>query len=149
VARKKNTHHWIAIALGTVAVLAAAGWYWQSRPGSGYTVELGFAPLEHAYHDQRTDFMSEVSGAVVRIVVDEKGDAPHQKFFIRLENGQTVLVVHDLEAGGKIPLAINDRVTVRGEYSWSETGGTLQRTERDLSTQRRHGFVEHEGKRYQ
>jgi hypothetical protein len=148
MARKKSSFRWIAITLGTVAVLVVAGGYWQSRPGSGYTVELGFPALEQAYYNRQTGFMSEVSGTVVRFLVDEKG-ASLQKFFIRLENGQTVLVIHDLKAGGRIPLAVNDQVKVRGEYSWSETGGTLQNTERDLSPQRRHGFVEHEGKRYQ
>ena len=147
--RKKHYFRWIAILLGAIAVLVGAGWYWQSQPGSGYTVELGFAPLEHAYYDRHSSFMSEVSGTVVRIVVDDRSEPNTQQFFIRLQNGQTVLVVHDLKGGARVPVAIEDQVTIRGEYIWNETGGILQNTERDLSPQRRHGFIEHEGKRYQ
>jgi hypothetical protein len=149
VDRKKHHLRLIIVLAGGAALLLAAAWYWQSRPGPGYTVELGYAPLEHALHDRHSGFMSEVSGTVVRMVVDDKSDPRAQKFFIRLENGQTVMVIHDQEAAGRIPLAVSDPVTVRGEFSWSETGGTLQFTHRDRSRERRHGFVEHKGKRYQ
>jgi hypothetical protein len=146
--RKKRSFRWVAIVLGAVVVLVGAGWYWQSQPGSGYTVEMGFPPLEQAYHEGQSGFMSEVSGTVVRILVDEKSDTGNQQFFIRLENGQTLLVVHDQEAAGRVPVSIDDRVTVRGEYTWSETGGILKNTVRDLSPRRRHGFIEHKDKRY-
>jgi len=149
--RKKKTRigRWVAATGGVVAVVLALGWYWQSRPGSGYEVEHGFAVVEHAFYDQRSGFMTEVTGRVVRILTANRKNASSQDFVIRLENGQSLLIGHDHSAGGKIPLAVGDRVTVRGEYSWSETGGTIRKTRRDLSPERRHGFVEHDGKRYQ
>ena len=63
--------------------------------------------------------------------------------------GQSLLVIHDKRVAGDVPLAIDDAVTVRGQYKWSETGGGVENTHHDQSIERRHGFVEHEGKRYQ
>ena len=149
MSKKKHFLRFIVVSAGIVALILAAAWYWQSQPGTGYTVELGFAPLEHALHDRHSGFMSEVSGTVVRVVVDDKSEPRVQKFYVRLENGQTVMVIHDQQAAGRVPVSVNDQVTVRGEYTWSETGGTLHKTHKDLSPKRRHGFVEHEGERYQ
>ena len=132
-----------------IAVLLGVGYYWRSQPGSGYEVEAGFTTLEHAFFDHRSEFMTEVSGTVARILVDDRSDPRTQKFVIRLENGQSVLVVHDHVAARRVPVAIDDTVKVRGLYRWSETGGTVLFTEMDPSPRRRHGWVEHEGKRYQ
>ncbi len=147
--RKKRTPRVIAALIGVAALITAAWWYWQSRPGPDYEVELGFANLENAFYDQRDGFMAEVSGTVARILSANQDDPTYQRFVIRLDNEQSVLIVHNQEAGGSIPVAVDARVTVRGEYEWSETGGLLKNTHRDLSPKRRHGFVEYDGKRYQ
>ena len=34
------------------------------------------------------------------------------------------------------------------EYFWTETGGTIHKTERELSLDRRHGWVKHNGKKW-
>jgi hypothetical protein len=134
------------IAAGVVAAVVV---YWQDQPGTGYEVEVGFAPLEQAFHDQRSEFMIEVSGTVVRILSTDRNQPQLQQFVIRLENGQSLLVVHDKRVAGDVPLAIDDAVPVRGQYKWSETGGSVENTHHDQSIERRHGFVEHKGKRYQ
>lgn len=147
--RKKRTPKVIAAFLGVVAIVTAGWWIWQSRPGSDYEVELGFAILEDAFYDRRDGFMAEVSGTVTRVLAANPNDPTYQRFIIRLENGQSILIVHNQAAGNTVPVAIDDRVTVRGEFEWSETGGLLKNTHMDLSPKRRHGFVEHDGKRYQ
>jgi len=138
----------LAVILG-IAVLLGVGQYWRSQPGTGYEVEPGFATLDRAFLDHRSEFMTEVSGTVVRILIDDRSDPRTQEFVIRLENGQSILIVHDQVAAKRVPVAIGDTVSVRGLYRWSETGGTLLFTEMDPSPRRRHGWVELEGKRYQ
>lgn len=93
--------------------------------------------------------MTEVSGTVVRVLSADRNRPQVQEFVIRLENGQSLLVVHDQRASGGVPVSVDDTVTVRGQYKWSETGGRVQNTQHDPSLERRHGFVEHKGKRYQ
>jgi len=146
---KRKIRHFVITALIAAAALAGVATYWHDKPGTGYEVTMGFAQLERAYHDQRSDFMAEVSGTVVRILAADPNRPRAQEFVIRLQNGLTLTVVHDKHDGGEVPAAIGDAVTVRGKYKWSETGGSLQNTQHDPSIERRHGFIEHDGKRYQ
>jgi len=117
---------------------------WQSSPD--YELEPGYLTLEKAYHEQRSDFMTEVGGEAVRLLAGD--GASLQKFVISLTNGQDVMVVHDIQAANPVPLSLGDQVTVRGYYSWTETGGTISRTHRDRSLQRRHGWINHQGTHY-
>lgn len=143
--RKKKASR-LAGLFAAGAIIVALYLVWHSRPG--YNIEPGFATVQDAYRYRQTGIMAEVTGSVTRILQFDK-DVPHlQKFVIRMPNGQSVLVVHNRDSGGEVPLAINDEVLVRGEYIWSETGGTIRNTERDLSTQRRHGWIDHKGERY-
>jgi Protein of unknown function (DUF3465) len=132
----------IAIAL----VLVALALLWHSRPG--YEVRSGFTVIEDAYRYRQTGFMAEVDGTVARILMDDQEDQRNQKFTIRLTNGQMLLVIHDQEAAGRVPVSVGDRVLVRGEYVWTETGGTLRYTQHDYSPRRLHGWIDHNGERY-
>jgi hypothetical protein len=132
----------IAIAL----VLVALALVWQSRPG--YEVKTGFTAVQDAYNYRQTGFMAEVDGTVARILMDDKEDPRNQKFTIRLTNGQMLLVIHDQEAAGRVPVSVGDTVLVRGEYVWTEAGGTLRYTQRDYSPRRLHGWIDHRGERY-
>lgn len=146
---KHHIRRVVVAALLVAGVAAGIFFYWHDQPGSDYRVEIGFAAVEQAFHEQRSDFMIEVSGTVVRVLTSNRNRPQTQEFVIRLENGQSLLVVHDKRASGGVPVSVDDRVTVRGEYKWSETGGRVQNTQHDPSLERRHGFVEHKGKRYQ
>ena len=72
-----------------------------------------------------------------------------QWFQMRTPEGQHLLVGHDNGMADQIPLTVKDAVTVRGMYEWTESGGTIRGTQKDNSMERRHGFVEHKGKKYQ
>ena len=146
---KHHIRRLVVAALLAAGIAAGVVYYWHDQPGSGYEVEIGFAPVEQAFHAQRSDFMTEVSGTVVRVLSADRNRPQAQEFVIRLENGQSLLVVHDQRASGAVPVSVDDTVTVRGQYKWSETGGRVQNTQHDPSLERRHGFVEHKGKRYQ
>jgi hypothetical protein len=123
------------------------GWYiWQSVPG--YNIEPGFRTVEKAYINQQSGVMAEVSGRVVRVLVDGQTETEQQKFVIRLQNGQNILVGHNIRVSEKVPVEVNDTVTVRGEYTWSEPGGLIQWTSRDPGMKKRHGWVQHRGKIY-
>lgn len=143
-ASKKHSRTLTVIVIALV--LAALTLVWQSRPG--YEVKSGFAALDEAHRYRQTGFMAEVDGTVARILMDDKEDPRNQKFTMRLTNGQMLLVTHDQEAAGRVPVSVGDPVLVRGEYVWTETGGTLRHTQRDYSTRRLHGWIDHRGERY-
>lgn len=129
-----------------IAISIVAGWSWHSIPN--YQLNVGFQSVEKAFYDKRSDLIVEVEGQVVRILSTSKGSNGVQRFAIRMQNGQVVQVNHKAGPSDIIPLATNDAVKVRGEYFWTETGGTIHHTEYDHGLARRHGWVEHKGKKY-
>jgi hypothetical protein len=144
-AKKKRTRLYL-IAITVIAALIGVALLWQSRPG--YQIVPGFMTVQDAYRYHQTGMMAEVTGTVARVLLGDKDDTRNQKFIIRLTNGQSLLVLHDQVSGDRVPVKVDDTVLVRGEYQWSETGGTLRFTQRDYSPRRMHGWIEHEGRRY-
>jgi len=145
LARGTKTRLFAALITG-ISTLLFASWAWQSMPG--YKIEPGYGAVEKAYLNQQSGAMVEVSGQVTRILTDDKDDLQHQKFVIRLQNGQSLLVVHNTVDAEQVPIVIHNEVTVRGEYSWTEPGGLIHWTRRDHSAERRHGWIEYQGRKY-
>lgn len=114
----------------------------------GYEVETGVHVVEQAFYDKKSDLMVEVTGEVVRVVRPVEGNEGHQEFQMSLPNGQLLLVVRNTNARDRAPVEVQDRVTVRGDYQWSESGGVIHGAQRDYSMNRRHGWVEVDGKKY-
>lgn len=99
--------------------------------------------------DQRHDAAwIAASGVVVRLIPDARDDrARHQRFVVRVRGGQTVLVAHNTELAGRVPLSLGDRVRLRGLYEWNDLGGLVHWTHRDPMGGDG-GFLEHRRKRY-
>ena len=144
-ARQSKNRYYAALITG-IATILFAFWAWQSQPG--YKIEPGYGVVERAYLNKQSGLMVDVSGQVVRILLDDKYDVQNQKFVMRMQNGQSLLVIHNINFGDPIPITINQEVKVRGEYSWTERGGLINWTGRDYSIERRHGWIEHQGHKY-
>ena len=135
-------------AIITTAVFLVAGWSWQSMPDTS-DLHIGHLAVEKAYYDEVSNLLVEVDGEIIRLLSPTPGESRLQRFLIRMANGQVVQVNHLNDMKEMVPLKKNDKVRVRGEYSWTETGGTIHDTERDFTLARRHGWIEHKGKKYQ
>jgi hypothetical protein len=133
--------------VAVVAAIMASAAYWHSIPG--YEVEPGYATVEKAFQARQSDVMVDVSGQVVRLLKDDRENSAQQRFVINLPNGRNLLIVHDLGNADRVPVSLHDEVNVRGEYEWTETGGMIHWTHHDIGPDRRHGWIEHQGKRYQ
>jgi hypothetical protein len=129
-----------------VTALLIVWWVWQSLPDNNF--EPGYWVVQDAYVKKQSGMMAEVSGQVTRVLRDDASDIRYQRFVIRLVNDQDVIIVHDLNASERVPVNINDTVTVRGQYSWAETGGAIRWTHWDKNPNRPNGWIEHEGRRY-
>lgn len=130
-----------------VAVSIVLGWTWHSLPG--YDFEPGVHVVEQAFYAKQSNLMVEVDGEVVRTIRPGAGNRGYQEFQMRMPNGQLILVVHEHAHDKQVPVTERDQVKVRGNYQWTELGGVIRGTQRDPSMQRRHGWIEHKGKRYQ
>ncbi len=67
---------------------------------------------------------------------------------LTLRDGLTLLVAHNAELGGRIPLGLGDRVRFRGLYEWSDLGGLVHWTHEDPMAHDEGGWVEFRKQRY-
>lgn len=83
------------------------------------------------YAQQDSGSWIEASGLVRRLLRDDNEGSRHQRFILDMRNGQTLLVVHNLELAGRVPLGIGDRIQLRGMYEWNDLGGLVHWTHHD------------------
>jgi Protein of unknown function (DUF3465) len=90
------------------------------------------------------------SGSVSKILSDDNDGSRHQRFIVRLPSGQTVLIAHNLDLAPRVaPLAPGDTVQFKGEYVWSDKGGTVHWTHRDPAGRHEGGWLKHAGQTFQ
>jgi hypothetical protein len=138
-----------------VPALAALGYalkhYGVLDGPAGTTPSIGdrATALRQAFLSGRSDIWVEGAGAVERVLPDDDLDSRHQRFIVRLDGELTVLIAHNIDLAPRVPLAEGDTVAFRGEYEWSEKGGTVHWTHHDPAGRRAGGWLEHGGKRYE
>lgn len=134
----------------TWAVVAVLFLLWrQFGPGLPTDLERGDAGVANAFAARQSGVMVEFTGRAQRLLQDDDDESPHQRFIVELDNGQTVLVAHNLDLAARVPLEEWDTLTVRGEYEWNEQGGVVHWTHRDPGAGIKHGWIEHRGQRYE
>ena len=110
-----------------VAALLATGAAACAPPAEGAD-----AVLAQAYTDQRSNLQVEGRGTVERVLADDTNGSRHQRFILRLDSGQTLLVAHNIDLAARLAgLEVGDVVEFRGEYEWSDKGGVIHWTHHD------------------
>jgi Protein of unknown function (DUF3465) len=90
------------------------------------------------------------SGVVTRILADDNDGSRHQRFILRLESGQTVLVAHNIDVAPRLAgLKNGDSVAFNGEYEWNARGGVVHWTHHDPDGSHVAGWLKHGGRTYQ
>lgn len=103
-----------------------------------------------AYTDWQSGQQVQGKGVVLRSLSDDNEGSRHQRFIVRLNTGQTLLVAHNIDIAPRIPLLRDgDAVAFNGEYEWNEQGGIIHWTHRDPQGRHVSGWIEHEGRTYQ
>ena len=103
-----------------------------------------FPEIEQAHAQHRSHVWVDGGGTVTRILRDDRKRPRHQKFVVRIGNGPsafTVLVAHNIDLASRVPLKKGDDVTFRGEYIWSEQGGTVHWTHEDPKHEQEGGWI--------
>lgn len=110
----------------------------------------GDAALARAFDAQASDLEVEGRGTVVRVLADDDEGARHQRFILRLDSGQTLLIAHNTDVAPRIEgLAAGDVVALRGVYEWSAEGGTVHWTHRDPGGVHAAGWLRRDGRVYE
>ena len=95
------------------------------------------------------DVAVEGHGRVLRLLPDDRDGSPHQRFLLRLDDGSTVLVAHNIDLAPRLDgLAEGDRVEFRGEYVWNPKGGTVHWTHADPRGRHAGGWLRWRGRTY-
>ncbi|EKO3922549.1 DUF3465 domain-containing protein [Vibrio metschnikovii] len=106
--------------------------------------------LKNAYENRQSDIQVKGSGTVIRLLPDDNEGSRHQKFILKLDSKQTLLVAHNIDLAPRVPnLKVGDRVQFYGEYEWNKKGGVMHWTHKDPNNKHPHGWLKHNGKTYE
>ena len=98
--------------------------------------------IAKAFRDHATAVEVQDSGKVARILPDDIDGGRHQRFILRLDSGQTLLIAHNIDIAPRLaPLKPGDMVEFRGEYAWNAQGGVVHWTHHDPSGKHQTGWL--------
>jgi len=139
----------LLIVLAVLCVLA-----WQAYQPQHHTAAVGDA-LPDSGHGVQAAFAAgnsgvwvQAGGRVIRTLPDDNDGSRHQRFILDVGGEHTVLVAHNLDLAGRIPLAVGETLELRGRYEWSEQGGVIHWTHHDPGGREGGGWIERNGVRY-
>ncbi|MDP2785103.1 MAG: DUF3465 domain-containing protein [Sulfurimicrobium sp.] len=106
--------------------------------------------LASAFENKTSNLQIEGKGTVLKMLKDDTDGSRHQRFIIRLDSGQTLLVAHNIDLAPRInALREGDALMFNGEYEWSAKGGVIHWTHHDPSGRHAAGWLKHNGEIYQ
>lgn len=112
-------------------------------------LDTGVARIARAHAARESGFMVTVEGEVERVLADDRDGSRHQRLLVRLADGRTLLVAHNIDLADRVPVEKGDRLRLRGQYEWNERGGVLHWTHHDPDGSHPGGWIEHAGRRFE
>jgi len=142
--RRAGIGAWLVLLAAVVAVCLRAGIApTVAAPDGGYAARQ--QKPTHRNGSQLT-----ASGVVIRTLADDRDGSRHQRFIVRVDGGETLLIAHNIDLAPRLDgLTAGERVRVSGEFAWNPRGGTLHWTHRDPQGRHVPGYIEWRGRRYQ
>ena len=103
-----------------------------------------------AFNSRQSGIEVQDTGTVTKVLADDVEGGRHQRFILRLESGQTLLVAHNIDIAARLaPLTVGDPVEFRGQYEWNSQGGVIHWTHHDPAGRHPSGWVKCNGQTYQ
>jgi len=108
------------------------------------------ATINEIFKNQQSNVQVKGIGTVIRILSDDNQGSRHQKFILKLNSGNTLLIAHNIDLAPKIKSILKgDTVQFYGEYEWNKKGGVIHWTHRDPNKHHINGWLKHKGIVYQ
>lgn len=106
--------------------------------------------IKQAFVAKARHLQVEASGTVLKLLADDNEGSRHQRFIVKLDNGMTLLIVHNIDLANKVTeLKAGDRISFNGEYEWNKKGGLVHWTHHDPQGRHAAGWLKHNGRTYQ
>lgn len=99
------------------------------------------AALVEAQERHLMNYQVEGAARVLKILPEDLKGRAHQRFLLKLSNGATILVAHNIDLAPRVPLSPGDVVRVRGEFIWNQKGGVIHYTHHSTSRARPGGWI--------
>lgn len=105
------------------------------------------------FKNKQSDRIVQASGTIVKVLPDDEdtsdGSEMHQKFLVELADRDrtTIKIAHNLKFG-RVPAREGEVVSFRGEYEYTDFGGTVHWTHKDPRGTHEDGWIEYDGKQY-
>jgi hypothetical protein len=145
----------IAGLLGGVALCGCSASGTSMKTGAGgesttVAATSGDSTLARVFEDHASSREVEGRGTVSKLLSDDTGGDRHQRFIVRLDSGQTLLVTHNIDTAPRVAsLGVGDMVAFRGEYEWNDQDGIIHWTHHDPNGSHTAGWIRHNGRTYQ
>jgi hypothetical protein len=106
--------------------------------------------IAELFRKQQSDTWIETSAVIKKVLPDDSTGDKHQRFIAKVSSGIEVLIAHNIDIAPRVPAEEGDTILFRGEYEWTEKGGTVHFTHAPKFKRREPGgWIEFEGKRYE
>lgn len=141
-----------------LVILVAAGYfglnhYRQSSVGSPQVSGAGTvedSAFARAMDSRASGVQLQGQGVVTKVLSDDNNGSRHQRFILKLQSGQTLLIAHNIDLAPRIgSLQVGDTVSFNGEYEWNSKGGVIHWTHHDPGGRHAAGWLRHDGRIYQ
>ncbi len=93
-------------------------------------------------------FLMAANLEVIQLLADDTSGLQHQKWIVRLSNGQKVQAVYNSDMCPRVPVRVGDRVALAGMFLMTGQGGLMHWLHHDPQGHHPDGFVELNGQRY-
>lgn len=137
----------------SIATLLSLGGYENGRLSiyqSAFAEQSSEQILADAFRSQRGNFQVQSQATVAKLLADDDKGSRHQRFLVRLNSGQTLLIAHNIDLAERIAdLKAGDSIEFSGEYEWNNKGGVIHWTHRDPNGRHVSGWIKHAGRIYQ
>ena len=108
------------------------------------------ADLQRFFDEEISEQQVLIKGEVIKNLPNDNDGSRHQKFLVRLESGQTLLIAHNIDLADRIAnLHEGDEVIIYGQYEWNDKGGVIHWTHHDPDGYHVGGWIEHKNHRYE
>ena len=139
--------------LPILAILVAfyIGWSQLNHQNDSVALEgLNDEIFANAFEEGKSGIQAEGNGIVIKILSDDNDRSRHQRFILKLDSSQTLLIAHNIDLAPRISsLRKGDAVSFYVVYEWNSKGGVVHWTHHDLSGRHVTGWLQHNGRTYQ